>query len=79
MRKGEVYFYVRDTGQGIAPENIGLLFTRFTKLNNFKQGNGLGLSISKSIVELLGGRIGVESEGIGKGSLFWFTLPWPGE
>lgn len=79
MREGEVYFFVRDTGQGIAPENIGMLFTRFTKLNNFKQGNGLGLSISKSIVELLGGRIGVESEGLGKGSLFWFTLPWPGE
>ena len=79
MRKNEVYFYVRDTGQGIAPENIGQLFTRFTKLNTFKQGNGLGLSISKSIVELLGGRIGVESEGLGKGSLFWFTLPWPGE
>ena len=79
MRKNEVYFYVRDTGQGIAPENIGQLFTRFTKLNTFKQGNGLGLSISKSIVELLGGHIGVESEGLGKGSLFWFTLPWPGE
>lgn len=78
-RGHELYFYVRDTGLGIAPENIGQLFTRFTKLNNFKQGNGLGLSISKSIVELLGGRIGVESEGLGKGSLFWFTLPWPGE
>ncbi|MDE5849336.1 MAG: hypothetical protein K2H38_04270, partial [Muribaculaceae bacterium] len=79
MRPGEIYFYVRDTGQGIAPEHIDQLFTRFTKLNNFKQGNGLGLSISKSIVELLGGRIGAESEGLGKGSLFWFTLPWPGE
>lgn len=79
MRKNEIYFYVRDTGEGIASEKIHLLFSRFTKLNNFAQGNGLGLSISKSIVELLGGRIGVESEGIGKGSLFWFTLPWPGE
>ena len=78
MRPGEIYFYVRDTGQGIAPDKIGLLFTRFTKLNNFAQGNGLGLSISKSIVEKLGGRIGAESEGLGKGSLFWFTLPWPG-
>ena len=79
MRKGEIYFFVRDTGAGIAPEDIGLLFTRFTKLNSFVQGNGLGLSISKSIVEKLGGRIGAESEGLGKGSLFWFTLPWPGE
>lgn len=79
MRPPEIYFYVKDTGTGIAPEHIDQLFTRFTKINNFKQGNGLGLSISKSIVELLGGRIGVESEGLGKGSLFWFTLPWPGE
>ena len=79
MRKGEIYFYVRDTGKGIAPEDIGHLFTRFMKLNNFAQGNGLGLSISKSIVEKLGGKIGAESEGLGKGSLFWFTLPWPGE
>lgn len=78
-REHELYFYVRDTGQGIEPDKIGLLFTRFTKLNNFAQGNGLGLSISKSIVELLGGKIGVESDGLGKGSLFWFTLPWPGE
>ena len=78
MRPGEIYFSGRDTGQGIAPDKIGLLFTRFTKLNNFAQGNGLGLSISKSIVEKLGGRIGAESEGLGKGSLFWFTLPWPG-
>ncbi|MDE7418985.1 MAG: hypothetical protein K2N35_02115 [Muribaculaceae bacterium] len=77
-REGELYFYVRDTGKGIAPEDQKQLFTRFKKLNNFAQGNGLGLSISKSIVELLGGRIGVESEGLGKGSLFWFTLPWPG-
>lgn len=77
-RHDELYFYVRDTGDGIAPDKIDLLFTRFTKLNNFAQGNGLGLSISKSIVELLGGKIGVKSDGLGKGSLFWFTLPWPG-
>ncbi|MDE7096078.1 MAG: hybrid sensor histidine kinase/response regulator, partial [Muribaculaceae bacterium] len=76
--KHEIYFYVRDTGAGIAPENIDKLFTRFTKLNNFKQGNGLGLSISKSIIEKLGGKIGAESAGQGKGSLFWFTLPYPG-
>lgn len=74
-----IYFYVRDTGQGIAPEDIGKLFTRFTKLNNFVQGTGLGLSISKSIVERLGGRIGAESAGAGKGSTFWFTLPYPGQ
>ena len=78
-RDNEIYFYVRDTGTGIAPEDIGKLFTRFTKLNNFIQGTGLGLSISKSIVERLGGKIGAESGGPGKGSLFWFTLPYPGK
>ncbi|MDE5880524.1 MAG: hypothetical protein K2H60_02235 [Muribaculaceae bacterium] len=77
VRGNEIYFYVRDTGQGIAPENLGKLFTRFTKLNNFVQGTGLGLSISKSIVERLGGKIGASSDGEGKGSLFWFTLPYP--
>ncbi|MDE6076113.1 MAG: HAMP domain-containing histidine kinase, partial [Muribaculaceae bacterium] len=78
-RDNEIYFYVRDTGTGIAPEDIGKLFTRFTKLNNFIQGTGLGLSISKSIVERLGGKIGAESAGPGKGSLFWFTLPYLGK
>lgn len=75
VREDEIYFYVRDTGKGIAPEDLGKLFTRFTKLNNFVQGTGLGLSISKSIVERLGGQIGATSEGKGRGSLFWFTLP----
>lgn len=70
-----MYFYVRDTGIGIPEEDLDKVFTRFTKLNNFVQGNGLGLSISKSIVEKLGGEIGVESAGRGKGTLFWFTLP----
>ncbi len=74
-----IYFYVRDTGQGIAPEDIRKLFTRFTKLNNFVQGTGLGLSISKSIVERLGGEIGAESKGVDRGSTFWFTLPYPGK
>lgn len=75
VREGEVYFFVRDTGEGISPENIGKVFSRFTKLNDFVQGTGLGLSISKSIVERLGGKIGVVSNGVGCGSLFWFTLP----
>ena len=75
MHEHEIYFYVRDTGKGIAKEDLGKLFTRFTKLNNFVQGTGLGLSISKSIVERLGGTIGAESAGTGRGSVFWFTLP----
>lgn len=75
LREKDVYIYVRDTGKGIAAEDIGKLFTRFTKLNNFVQGTGLGLSISKSLVERLGGEIGAVSDGPGRGSLFWFTLP----
>lgn len=65
---------VSDTGIGIAEENRTRIFERFIKINDFKQGTGLGLTISKTIVETLGGSIGVESEQ-GKGSTFWFTLP----
>ena len=74
LRPGEIEFYVRDTGIGIAPEQIGSVFNRFVKLNSFSQGTGLGLSICKQVVERLGGRIGVDS-GLGQGSCFWFVLP----
>lgn len=61
-----VRFYVRDTGTGIAIDKLDVVFDRFVKLDTFKQGTGLGLSICKSIIEELGGSIGVESE-LGKG------------
>lgn len=76
LRDYHLYFYVKDTGVGIKEEDIPKLFQRFVKLDTFVQGTGLGLSISKSIVEKLGGEIGVESRGKGKGSLFWFTVPY---
>lgn len=74
LRPSGLYFYVTDTGKGIVKENIPLIFNRFTKFDRLVQGTGLGLSICKTIVDRLGGDIGVESE-LGKGSKFWFTLP----
>lgn len=65
---------VKDTGIGIEENNRSLIFERFIQVNDFKQGTGLGLTISKTIVETLGGSIGVDSVK-GQGSTFWFTLP----
>ena len=74
VRQDEIEFSVADTGDGMSPEVQQHVFDRFYKGNSFKQGTGLGLSICKSIIEQIGGKIGVESEE-GKGSRFWFTLP----
>lgn len=74
LKEGELEFYVKDTGIGIEKEQLPHIFERFVKLNSFVHGTGLGLSICQSIVEQLGGRIGVDSEK-GKGSRFWFTIP----
>lgn len=72
---GYLRFYVRDTGMGIPKNKIKTVFDRFVKLNSFVHGTGLGLSICKSLVEQMGGAIGVESEE-GEGSCFWFTYPY---
>ena len=79
-RGTEVEFGIRDNGTGIPPEELGKLFHRFSRLEtadhekNKMEGVGLGLAISKTLVEDQGGRIGVESEP-GKGARFFFTLP----
>ena len=76
LRDSDIYFFVKDTGVGISEEDLPKLFHRFVKLDTFVQGTGLGLSICKHIVEKLGGQIGAESRGKGKGSIFWFTIPY---
>lgn len=65
---------VSDTGIGISEKDANRIFERFIKVNDFKPGTGLGLTISKTIIESLGGKIGVTSKA-DSGSTFWFTLP----
>ncbi len=73
-----IEFAVTDTGIGIAPEHIPNLFADFVQLDVRLQkrlrGSGLGLSLARKFAELLGGRVGVESE-LGKGSRFFVVLP----
>jgi len=73
-----VHFEVRDTGIGVARDQIDRLFQPFTQADSSTTrrfgGTGLGLSIVRKLVEMMGGRAGAQSEQ-GKGSTFWFTLP----
>ena len=78
-KKGKyLEFFVQDTGEGIHQEKQEIIFERFRQgsesMSRTYDGAGLGLSISKSYVEMLGGKIWVESE-LGKGSTFYFTIP----
>ena len=72
---GGLYLYCEDTGAGIKQEDQSKVFERFVKLNDYVQGTGLGLNISKAIAESCKGKIGVESEGEGKGCTFWVWIP----
>jgi len=73
----EIVLYVKDTGIGISKEYHQIIFQRFRKLTvntgKIYRGTGLGLAITQKLVELLGGRIWIESEP-DKGSTFYFTL-----
>jgi len=79
LNDSELEFYVKDSGIGIKPEFHEKIFERFRQadksINKLYGGTGLGLAISKAFVELLGGKIWVQSE-LEKGSTFYFTIPY---
>ena len=83
MRAKKVYSQIEvevwDTGVGIAPENMLKIFEGFfrvdTPYSRVTEGTGLGLPLSKKLVELHGGKLSVESDGLNKGTLVRFTLP----
>ena len=70
----EVRLFVTDTGCGIPSDMTEKVFDRFYKIDSFKQGAGLGLSVCKTIIEGMGGRIAVSSQP-GKGSRFSVKIP----
>ncbi|MCB8968184.1 MAG: PAS domain-containing protein [Ardenticatenaceae bacterium] len=75
QQAGEALFFVRDNGAGIDPANHEKVFDLFERLDQTIEGTGIGLATVKRIVEVHHGRIWVESEGAGQGSVFYFTLP----
>ena len=74
-----IWIRVSDTGIGLKPLDLKRIFNSFEQVENSAsrnfQGTGLGLSLTKKLVELHGGKIWVESEGEGKGAAFSFTIP----
>ncbi|MDD3160878.1 MAG: PAS domain S-box protein [Bacteroidales bacterium] len=79
IKDNKMEFYVKDTGRGIPSDKLKAIFDRFqqvdTQLSNGIEGSGLGLTISKAYIEMLGGKIWVDSL-VGEGSTFYFTLPY---
>ncbi|TEW70625.1 HAMP domain-containing histidine kinase, partial [Gramella jeungdoensis] len=81
-KKAELEFFIKDTGIGIPKDRQKAIFERFIQSDiddkKARQGAGLGLSITKVYIEMLGGKIWVKSEE-GNGSTFYFTLPYNAE
>ena len=79
LARGEAFVRVSDTGIGIAPGMLDAVFELFTQapgaIEQSQGGLGIGLTLVKSLAEMHGGRVAVESEGVGKGSTFWVRLP----
>ena len=82
LLEGNMEFYISDTGDGIPDKLQSKIFDRFYQAENTisrkYEGTGIGLSITKSFIEFLGGKIYLNSE-VGKGSVFYFTLPFAGK
>jgi signal transduction histidine kinase len=72
----KIRFWIEDTGIGIAPDKLETIFEAFSQVNYQNEGAGLGLSISKELVELMDSTLNVKST-LGKGSVFWFDLALP--
>ncbi len=78
-QEGAIRFSVADTGIGISHDKLDRIFEKFVQADGSttrpRGGSGLGLTISRHLLELMGGALGCESEGEGKGSTFFFTIP----
>ena len=68
-------FFVGDNGVGIDPRHHDKVFGLFEKLNPQSEGTGVGLALVRRIIDAHGGRVWVESDGLGQGSTFCFTVP----
>lgn len=71
----EIVCWVRDNGKGIAPQHLKKIFGLFERLDSSVEGSGVGLAMVQRILEVHGGRLWVESPGLGRGCTFWIALP----